>query len=483
MACASPSDRGGAEALAPHLVHHESTLNPRLSTWLRLAGLTLLALGLGMATNTLDPALLSFKVAELAPENRNTALGLIAAAGLLIATLTQPVIGALSDRTHTPLGRRVPYMIVGTFLAVAFLFVVASAPSIGILLLGVLVYQFGANTALAPWQALLPDQLPASLRGAASGFKSLFEILGFILGRRIAGYMVAEGAPQSAVLTASVVLIATMIVTSLVARYWRAARASRDLGEERDESVRSAENTSESPAGGRDPADPDEGTNGTVPGSPQESPASFWALLRPRNWPRGFGWWFVNRALFWAAVIALNSFVIFYLEDVAGMTFSEASRLFADLSVVLGVSLLIITIPAGRLSDRLGRRPIILAACLVALAGNLLLLFARTRPGLILGGAALGMATGVFLSASWALATDLVPQGMAARYLGIANIATAGGSFVARLAGGALIDPINRLTGSAEAGYLTLYSLTLIAFVAAAFAVTRLDIGEAPNST
>ena len=115
-----------------------------------------------MATNTLDPALLSLKVAELAPENRNTALGLIAAAGLLVATLTQPVIGALSDRTKAPLGRRVPYMIIGTLLAVAFLFVVALAPSIGVLLLGVLVYQFGVNTAQAPWQALLPIscQLP-----------------------------------------------------------------------------------------------------------------------------------------------------------------------------------------------------------------------------------------------------------------------------------------------------------------------------------
>ena len=103
-------------------------MNRKLSTWIRLAGLTLLALGLGMGTNTLDPALLSLKVAELAPENRNTALGLIAAAGLLVATLTQPVIGSLSDRTRTPLGKRVPYMIAGTLLAVAFLFVVALAP-------------------------------------------------------------------------------------------------------------------------------------------------------------------------------------------------------------------------------------------------------------------------------------------------------------------------------------------------------------------
>ncbi|MFQ5921867.1 MAG: MFS transporter [Anaerolineales bacterium] len=440
-------------------------MNRSRSIWLRLAGLTLLALGLGMATNTLDPALLSFKVAELAPASRNTALGLITAAGLLVATLTQPIIGALSDRTRAPLGRRVPYMIVGTLLAVAFLFIVALAPTIGILLLGVLAYQFGANTAQAPWQALLPDQLPTSLRGAASGLKSLFEILGFIFGRRIAGYMVAQGTPQAAVLSAAAVLTVTLALTSVAARYWRGSRAPEG-SDEKGEWFPPSEFPSED-----------------APGSAQEARPGISAFLQRSNWPRGFGWWFVNRALFWAAVIALNSFVIFYIVDVIGMTFSEASRLFGDLSVVLGISLLIITIPAGRLSDRLGRRPIILAACLVAVAGNLLLLGARTRPVLILGGAALGLATGVFLSASWALATDLVPRGMAARYLGIANIATAGGSFLARLAGGVLIDPINRLTGSKEAGYLTLYSLTVVAFIVAAFAVTRLDIGDDHRST
>ena len=442
-----------------------------------------------MATNTLDPALLSLKVAELTPENRNTALGLIAAAGLLVATLTQPIIGALSDRTKAPIGRRVPYMIVGTLLAVVFLFVVALAPSIGVLLLGVLVYQFGANTAQAPWQALLPDQLPASLRGAASGLKSLFEIFGFILGRRFAGYMVAEGTPQSAVLAASVVLIVTMVLTSLAARYWRGRHfpegaASESLAVEGPlESHGPDELSGLSSSGDADEDASREALSEGAPESALDASPGFYAFLKRSNWPKGFGWWFVNRALFWAAIIALNSFVIFYMEDVVGMTFSEASRLFGDLSVVLGVSLLIITIPAGRLSDRVGRRPIILAACVVAVAGNLLLLFARTRPVLILGGAALGMATGIFLSASWALATDLVPRGMAARYLGVANIATAGGSFLARLAGGALIDPINRLTGTVEAGYLTLYSLTLVAFALSAFAVTRLDIGEIRGSS
>jgi hypothetical protein len=71
------------------------------------------------------------------------------------------------------------------------------------------------------------------------------------------------------------------------------------------------------------------------------------------------------------------------------------------------------------------------------------------------------------------LVTDLVPEGEAARYLGIANIATAGGSGLARLIGGTLIDPLNRLLGSPSAGYLALYTLTMIAFLMAALAITR----------
>ena len=44
------------------------------------------------------------------------------------------------------------------------------------------------------------------------------------------------------------------------------------------------------------------------------------------------------------------------------------------------------------------------------------------------------------MSANWALATDLVPKGEEARYLGLTNIATAGGAALARLIGGLMID-------------------------------------------
>jgi MFS family permease len=48
----------------------------------------------------------------------------------------------------------------------------------------------------------------------------------------------------------------------------------------------------------------------------------------------------------------------------------------------------------------------------------------------------------MFLPSNWALATDILPQGEEARYLGLTNIATAGASALARLIG-PVIDLLN----------------------------------------
>jgi MFS family permease len=155
------------------------------------------------------------------------------------------------------------------------------------------------------------------------------------------------------------------------------------------------------------------------------------------------------------------------------MAEAEAQQFVGNMSTVIGLVLLVVTLPSGWLADRVGRKPLVAASGLVAAAGTGMVLVVRT-PGLITAaGALIGLGVGVFLSANWALVTDLVPAGEAARYLGIANIATAGGSGLARLIGGSLIDPLNRLFDSPSAGYLTLYALTMIAFLVGTLAITR----------
>ena len=74
-------------------------------------------------------------------------------------------------------------------------------------------------------------------------------------------------------------------------------------------------------------------------------------------------------------------------------------------------------------------------------------------------------------------------QAAAARYLGVANIATAGGSAIARFLGGALIDSLNRATGTLNVGYLTVFGLALAFFIASAIVILPLPVPGAKGKT
>lgn len=407
----------------------------RLS-WYRLVAINLFSLSLGMLSNTLEPAVLGHKVLELVPDRKNTALGFTTFAGLIVAVLWQPIIGVFSDRTRSPWGRRAPYFIVGTLLVVACLFMIALAPSFAIVVIGVLAIQVASNTVQGPGQALIPDQVPVEQRGTASGLKAAFEILAFVAGRQISGQLVAAGSVVGAVAVTSAVFGLATLFTLLAARESRDSAASARQG-------------------------------------------GVWEALSRTfvvDWKAhpAFVWWFLNRFLFWSGFIALNTFLLFYMIDVVRMQPSEAQRFVGNLSTVIGLVLLLVALPSGWLSDRVGRRPLVAAAGILAAIGTATILVFRSPSLLVGSGAIIGLGVGIFLSANWALVTDIVPEGEAARYLGIANIATAGGSGLARFLGGAMIDPINSLTGSREFGYLTLYALTMLAFLLGTAAILRL---------
>ncbi len=406
---------------------------PRLP-WYRLAAVTLFSLALGVVSNTLEPAVLGHKVLQLIPEQKNTALGFTTFAGLIVAVLWQPIVGAWSDRTRSPWGRRAPYFIAGTLLVAACLYAIALAPTFAVVVAGVLLIQLASNTVQGPWQALIPDQVPPGQRGAASGLKAAFDILAFVVGRQVSGRLVAGGSVVGAVSVAAGLFAVVLLLTLAAAR--------------------------ERPGG--------------LPEAPQPVTRVLGRSFAV-DWKAhpAFAWWFANRFLFWAGFIALNTFLLFYMIDVVHMAEAEAQRFVGNMSTVIGLVLLVVTLPSGWLADRVGRKPLVASAGLIAAAGTAMVLVVRT-PGLITAaGALVGLGVGMFLSANWALVTDLVPQAEAARYLGIANIATAGGSGVARLLGGALIDPVNRLLGSSSAGYLCLYGLTMLAFLAGTAAILR----------
>jgi len=78
---------------------------------------------------------------------------------------------------------------------------------------------------------------------------------------------------------------------------------------------------------------------------------------------------------------------------------------------------------------------------------------------------------GVFNSTNWALATDLVAKGEEARYLGIANMATAGGAALARLIG-PVIDFFN--SQNAGLGYQVMLLACFAYFLVGAVLILKI---------
>ena len=109
-------------------------------------------------------------------------VGIIMACDNLAALILLPIFGNLSDKTKTPIGKRMPYILVGTFVsAVAFPFiplffhynnVVGMVAMMAIVLLFMMMYR-------NPAVALMPDITPKPLRAKANG---IINIMGYFGG-------------------------------------------------------------------------------------------------------------------------------------------------------------------------------------------------------------------------------------------------------------------------------------------------------------
>ena len=109
-------------------------------------------------------------------------VGIIMACDNLAALILLPIFGNLSDSTRTPIGKRMPYILVGTFVsAVAFPFIplffhynniVGMVVAMAIVLMFMMMYR-------NPAVALMPDITPKPLRAKANG---IINIMGYFGG-------------------------------------------------------------------------------------------------------------------------------------------------------------------------------------------------------------------------------------------------------------------------------------------------------------
>ncbi len=180
-----------------------------------------------------------------------------------------------------------------------------------------------------------------------------------------------------------------------------------------------------------------------------------WVSIAAEAWgtdilrERSFVWLVASRLFFLMGVAIIYNLNVLYLERSLGLSDADKAFWVPVTSVIIGIAIIVTSLPAAKLSDRIGRKAVIYGACALGAVGMSILALAPSVPIAEVGILCVAIGAGAFLAVDWALMTDIIPKASSGRYMGMSNVATASAGAFALIIGGPLIDIVG---GKQETG-------------------------------
>lgn len=431
----------------------ETAPQPPPLTNRRILGISVFWLSLNFLWGALLGVVLASQIRIMVPQSASVTLGLLFSAGSIPALVVPLVIGPISDRCRSRFGRRKPFIAGGVAIAsVGLALLAAFGPPLSIagagnaglagFFAGFLVVQVGVNWATAPYTCYIPDLVPISQRGLASGVMAGMRQAGTLAGALTAGPLAQAGH-----FVAIYALLAAALVLGAVYT-WRQVQ--------------------EEPFTGQLPAL-----------NLVRFLKSLW--IDPRRAP-DFAWVWLSRGLITFGLWTVQPFLQYYLRDVVGT--DRPAQMVGILSGTILVGAGISGLLFGRLSDRRGRKRIVVAGTAVSAAMVFTLPYCQNLGQAIAVAVVFGIAFGAYVSVDHALGSDVIPDyAQVARFMAIWHIAEMLPQAVAPgLAGALLASPGYRAVPGAAgeteylytfAGYQIIFGLSALFLLAGGLAIQR----------
>jgi len=368
--------------------------------------------------------LLAKQADVFSPGGKEGVLALVTGVGALFSLIANPVWGALSDRTTSRFGRRLPWIAAGTAAGAGGLALLAVADNVAMMIVGWSLVQTALNAPFAALTAAIPDQVPVAQRGMAGGYFGVAQTVGAAAG---AGLAVTGGGIAGGYLACAGFVLVSVVPYLLIRRDRVLPIAAR----------------------------PDWQWRTFL--------AGFW--ISPARHP-DFAWAWLTRFLINLGNAMSVLYLLFYLKEEVHLADPDGGVLI--LTAVNAATLLITVLVAGAWSDRLGNRRAFVtwSGIIMAVAGFLLAGW-PTWIGVIVAALVLGVGFGAFTSVDFALMTQVLPADQdRGKDLGVINIANS----LPQVLAPAIAAPIVAHAG----GYPTLYVASSVIALAGAALVYRI---------
>lgn len=353
-----------------------------------------------------------------------TLIGIIMAMDNVLAVFLLPFFGVLSDRCHSRLGKRTPFIIGGTIAAVIFMILLPIADdtdnlvlfvaALGVTLLSMAFYR-------SPAVALMPDLTPKPLRSKANAIINLMGAIGGVYSLLMISLLVGtEDRPDYVPLFISVAALMVLAVILLVATIRENKIAAQLLKEfpdqmepEHDSDALHSRDAQHDKSA-RHSRDTQHG-KGAQHGHVASTKAPAATKLEPE----------VRRSLIF---ILLSIFLWFTAYNAVTTAFSRYARIvwdiqgggFANCLMVATVAAIISYIPIGFISSRIGRKKTICGGVILMTLCYLgAFFFTSYHPVINIGFACIGIGWAAISVNSLPMVVEMCKGGDVGKYTGI----------------------------------------------------------------
>ncbi|MBB2943339.1 MFS family permease [Actinoplanes lutulentus] len=404
----------------------DTTVRSRVSQRRLGTGLFLIGFGWLFANSAFVGVLAAAKIAVLEPDDKVFYLGAGTALSAVATTIALFAWGAISDLTRSRWGRRTPWIVFGAATGAGFLLLVPLTQTISSFFAVWIGYSLFFNALPAAVLAVFPDRIPTDKRGTASAIYGGAQVFAGAAGSIAASRFISDPDALFPIL-AAVMLTLPLSFVFLAPDYPSTDQPRTKLD------LRGLADTFRFPTGAPD-----------------------------------FYWAFAGRFLLLLGLYMVQNFMLYLLTDYIGLTDSQAGDTVAIAGAASLITIVIGTVVAGPVSDRIGRRkmPIFISSMLFGLAVALPL-FWPTPTSMIIFSAVSGLGLGAFLSVDAALMTEVLPsQNARGKDLGILNTANTVPAVLAPLITSSII--------SAGLGYRPVFILSLTIIIIGAVSIFKI---------